>query len=377
MAASTSDAAEGGAAKPRSILSGSDILTLTEAGLYCPAGGFHIDPLRPVPRALVTHGHADHARAGHGAVLASRETLAIMAIRYGAEFAAATQEARPGETLRIGEVDVSFHPAGHVLGSMQIAIRQGGIRVVISGDYKRQADPTCAPFEPVPCDVFITEATFGLPVFRHPPAGEECAKLLASRALFPDRTHLVGTYALGKAQRVIAELRRAGYDRPVYLHGALERLCAFYQEEGIDLGPLEAVGRRGKELAGEIVLCPPGQLADRWARRFGDPVTAIASGWVRVRARARQRGAELPLVISDHCDWDDLCGSVTETGAGEIWVTHGAEEALVHWCRTQGLSARPLNLIGYGEGEGEAGEAGPPAEQGPGGGGQLTGDKAG
>jgi putative mRNA 3-end processing factor len=377
MAASTSDKTARAAAKARPATSGSDILTLTEAGLYCPAGGFHIDPLRPVPRALVTHGHADHARAGHGAVLASRETLAIMGIRYGEEFAGSTQEARPGETVRIGEVHVSFHPAGHVLGSMQIAIRQGGLRVVVSGDYKRQSDPTCAPFELVPCDVFITEATFGLPVFRHPPAETECAKLLASLALFPGRTHLVGAYALGKAQRVIAELRRAGHERPIYLHGALERLCAYYQAEGIDLGPLEPVGGRGKELAGEIVLCPPGQLADRWARRFGDPVTAVASGWVRVRARARQRGAELPLVISDHCDWDDLCRSVRETGAGEIWVTHGAEDALVHWCRQQGLSARPLNLIGYGEGEREDDETAAPVDQGQTGGGQLTGGKAG
>ncbi|WP_417773551.1 ligase-associated DNA damage response exonuclease [Stappia sp.] len=336
---------------------GADILTLTAAGLYCPRGDFHIDPLRPVERALVTHGHADHARAGHGAVLASRETLAIMEVRYGADFAGTMQVAEPGQTVRLGGVRVSFHPAGHVLGSMQVLIESAGLRVVVSGDYKRQQDPTCAPFELVPCDVFITEATFGLPVFRHPPAVGEIGKLLASLALFPDRPHLVGAYALGKAQRVIAELRRAGHERPIYLHGALERLCALYEAEGVALGPLEPVGGRGRELAGEIVLCPPGQLADRWSRRFGDPVTAIASGWVRVRARARQRGAELPLVISDHADWDDLRRTITETGAGEIWVTHGAEEALVHWCRTEGLAARPLNLIGYGDGEAE-GETG-------------------
>lgn len=364
MAASISDAALAG--RGIRAATGADVLTLTPEGLHCPAGGFHIDPLRPVERALVTHGHADHARAGHGAVLASRETLDIMAIRYGAGFARTTQVAEPGVPLRLGEVSVTFHPAGHVLGSMQIAVERAGLRVVVTGDYKRQPDPTCAAFELVPCDVFITEATFGLPVFRHPPAEAEIARLLASQALFAERTHLVGAYALGKAQRVIAELRRAGYDRPVFVHGALERLCAYYAEAGVDLGPVEPVGRRGRELAGEIVLCPPGQLADRWARRFGDPVTAVASGWVRVRARARQRGAELPLVISDHCDWDDLRRTVLETGAGEIWVTHGAEEALVHWCRGQGLAARPLNLIGYGEGEAEpeaiaAGRAGGPA----------------
>lgn len=338
------------------VTTGGDILTLTPAGLYCPRGDFHVDPVRPVARALITHGHADHARAGHGAVLASRETLDIMAIRYGEDFAGSMQAAEPGARIRLGGVTASFHPAGHVLGSMQVLIEEGGRRIVVSGDYKRQADPTCAPFELVPCDVFITEATFGLPVFRHPPAAGEIDKLLASLALFGERTHLVGAYSLGKAQRVIAELRARGHEQTIYLHGALVRLCAYYAEQGIDLGPLEPVGERTRDLAGEIVLCPPGQLADRWARRFGDPVTAIASGWVRVRARARQRGAELPLVISDHADWDDLRRTIVETGAREIWVTHGAEEALVHWCGSQGLEARPLNLIGYGD-EGDTTDA--------------------
>jgi putative mRNA 3-end processing factor len=227
-----------------------------------------------------------------------------------------------------------------------------GERTVVSGDYKRQADLTCAPFELVPCDTFVTEATFGLPVFRHPPVQQEVAKLLTSLELFSGQTHLVGAYALGKAQRVIAELRAAGYSRTIYLHGALEKPCAYYQTQGVDLGPLELVGRRGKELQGEIVMCPPGQLSDRWSRRFGDPVAAMASGWMRVRARARQRGAELPLILSDHADWDDLCRTILETGAERIWVTHGAEEALVHWCELNGRKARPLNMIGYDDGEG-------------------------
>lgn len=327
-------------------------LQLARAGLYCPAGGFYIDPLRPVERAIITHGHADHARAGHGAVLASAETLAIMAARYGPEFADRTEAVAPGERLSIGGVGVSLHPAGHVLGSMQVRLDVAGRVTVVSGDYKRQPDPTCAPFEPVPCDVFVTEATFGLPVFRHPPARAEIARLLASLALFPDRAHLVGVYALGKAQRVIAELRGAGYDRPIYLHGALEALCALYAAHGVALGPLESVGDKGRELAGEIVLCPPGQLADRWAQRFGDPLRVSASGWMRVRAWARQRGAELPLVISDHADWDGLCATITETGADTVWVTHGAEDALVHWCGKQGLNARPLSMIGYGDEDG-------------------------
>ncbi len=327
------------------------LLTLTPHGLYAPAADIHIDPLRPVARALVTHGHADHARAGHGAVLATAETLAIMAARYGPSFATRTQSLPLGEVLRVGELDVSLHPAGHVLGSAQVRLAPSGSgpRAVVSGDYKRQQDPTCAAFELVPCDMFVTEATFGLPVFRHPPTETEIRKLLTSLASFPERTHLVGAYALGKAQRVVAHLREAGYDKPIYLHGALTRLCALYEDFGVDLGPLEAVGRRGKELAGEIVLCPPGQLADRWSRRFGDVVTALASGWMRIRARVRQRGVNVPLTISDHADWDDLRATIRETGATDIWVTHGAEDALVHWCTQNGLQARPLHLLGYGD----------------------------
>ncbi|WP_420411704.1 ligase-associated DNA damage response exonuclease [Roseibium sp.] len=329
-----------------------ELLTLTPEGLYCPLAKAHIDPVRPVEKAIITHGHADHARAGHCAVLATRQTLDIMAIRYGTDFCGQAQVVGYGETLTVGSVEVSLHPAGHVLGSAQVLLSAGGERTVISGDYKRQADPTCAPFELVPCDTFVTEATFGLPVFRHPPAQQEIAKLLSSLDLFPEQTHLVGAYALGKAQRVIAEIRAASYEKTIYLHGALEKLCAYYQSQGVDLGRLELVGDRGKELQGEIVMCPPGQLSDRWSRRFGDPVAAMASGWMRVRARARQRGAELPLILSDHADWDDLCRTILETGAEQIWVTHGAEEALVHWCDLNGRKARPLNMIGYDDGEG-------------------------
>ena len=328
-----------------------DVLTLSPAGLYCPVGDFHIDPVRPVARALITHGHADHARAGHDAVLASRETLDIMAVRYGEAFCASRQTAPLGERIAIGGASVSFHPAGHVLGSAQIAIRvDGAPTIVASGDYKRAHDPTCRPFEPVRCDVFITEATFGLPVFRHPSTAHEVRKLLASRALFPERTHIVGAYALGKAQRVVALLREAGYDRPVYIHGAMEKLMAFYAREGVALGEIVKVAATDRaKLGGEIVICPPGSMSDLWSRKFPDPVTAFASGWMRVRARARQRGVELPLVVSDHADWDGLCATILDTGCAEVWVTHGEEDALVHWSLSRGLAARPLRLIGYGD----------------------------
>lgn len=329
-----------------------DILSLTPAGLYCTAGDFFIDPLRAVPRALITHGHSDHARPGHGEVLATRETLGIMALRCGPDFARATQAIKYGDSLRLGEVDVSFHPAGHVLGSAQIRLAAPGQIIVVSGDYKREADPTCAPFEPIPCDTFITEATFGLPVFRHSQTTAEIGKLLASRALFPERAHLVGAYALGKAQRVITLLRKAGYDRPIYLHGAMEKLTDFYRSEGIELGETQKVTAADRpHLGGEIVICPPGALQDLWSRKFPDPVAAFASGWMRVRARARQRGVELPLVISDHADWDGLCATVHDTGCSRLLVTHGEADALVHWARLQGIEAEPLHLLGYGDEE--------------------------
>ena len=327
-----------------------DILTLTPQGLFCPPGDFHIDPVCPVRRALITHAHADHARPGHAEVLATRQTMAIMAIRMGEGFCGTRRVVGYGETIPMGNTRITFHPAGHVLGSAQILIECAGVRIVNSGDYKRAPDPTCAPFVPVPCDVFITEATFGLPVFRHPGALAEIGKLVASVAMFPERAHLVGAYALGKAQRVVKLLRTAGYDRPIYLHGAMEKLMAFYASEGVDLGEVRKVAATDRaKLGGEITICPPGALQDLWARKFPEPVTALASGWMRIRARARQRGVTMPLVISDHCDWPELQRSIQETGAREIWVTHGAEEALVHWAHSIGLAAKPLNLIGFGD----------------------------
>jgi putative mRNA 3-end processing factor len=279
-----------------------------------------------------------------------------MRLRYGENFAGATQAASYGESIDLGGVTVRFYPAGHVLGSAQIAVEADGLRIVASGDYKNVADPTCAPFELVPCDVFITEATFALPVFRHGDPDGEIAKLLRSVALFRERAHLVGAYSLGKAQRVIALIRKAGYTAPIYLHGAMEKITRYYTSRGIALGELQMETGAGKaDLAGTITICPPSALNDLWTRRFPDPVAAFASGWMRVRARARQQGVALPLVISDHADWDGLTATIAATGAGEIWVTHGQEDALVHWCTTHGLKARPLDIVGYG-GEDEAGE---------------------
>jgi putative mRNA 3-end processing factor len=299
--------------------------------------------------------------------MATAETLGIMAVRYGEGFAGERQTARLGEMVRHKGVDVTFVPAGHVLGSAQIVVEKDGLRIVVSGDYKRAADPTCLPFEPVRCDVFITEATFGLPVFSHPDTAGEVAKLLASLALFPERTHLLGAYSLGKAQRMVSLLRAAGYGRTLYLHGAMEKLIAFYEASGVPMGPVAKVAAVDrKAMAGEIVLCPPSAIQDIWARRLPDPVTAFASGWMRIRARARQKGVELPLIVSDHADWDDLCATIREVEAPEVWVTHGQEDALVHWCGTQGIRAKPLRLAGYGdEGEAEPGDVAPDVSGGP------------
>jgi len=335
-----------------------DILVPSASGVCCKLGGFHIDPTRPVERAIITHAHSDHARTGHGAVLATQETLDLMRLRYGANFAGSTQALPYGESINLAGATITLHPAGHVLGSAQVAVEADGLRVVASGDYKNIADPTvdptCVPFELVRCDLFITEAKFALPVFRHGEPHAEIAKLLHSLTLFPERAHLVGAYSLGKAQRLIALLRQAGYNPPIYLHGAMEKITNYYVERGIALGELRlARGATKPNLAGTITICPPSALNDLWTRRFPDPLAAFASGWMRVRARARQQGVALPLVISDHADWDGLTATIAATGASEIWVTHGQEDALIHWCATRGLKAHPLDIVGYGDEEDE------------------------
>lgn len=314
------------------------------SGLYCAPGDFFIDPPGPVPRAVITHGHSDHARAGHAAVLATTDTLAIMRLRLG-ELGQA-QALAYGVPLRVKDVTVTLVPAGHILGSAQIVIDYNGQRAVVSGDYKRHADPTCDPFELVACDLFVTEATFGLPVYRHESDAAEVQKLLASLRDFPERTHQIGVYGLGKCQRLVKLIRQAGYDRPIWLHGALRTMTDYYVSRGLDLGEVPSAADAPGKLAGEIVLSPPSALGDRWSRRFADPLAGFASGWMRIRGRVRQRGVELPLIISDHCDWPELLRTVIETGASEVWVTHGREEALVHELSKRQITARALRLVG-------------------------------
>ena len=320
-------------------------MTVRAGGLYCVPGDFHIDPQRAVECAVITHGHADHARPGHARVLATAETLAIMESRLGPNHAKARQAVRYGEEIRIGDARVSLVPAGHILGSAQVSITYRGSRIVVSGDFKRRPDATCAPFEPLPCDVFVTEATFGLPVFRHPPDRNEIGKLLASLEAFQDRLHIVGVYSLGKCQRVLSLLRAAGWERPVFLHDSFPRLCDLYGRFGNNLGPLAPMRDASP---GDIVLAPPFAAGSR----PGDSIRAVASGWMSVRRRATLSGVDLPLAISDHADWDELLQTIDEVGAPDIWITHGRTDALVRAAALKGISARGLDQIAR-EGNGD------------------------
>ncbi|MGF1679222.1 MAG: ligase-associated DNA damage response exonuclease [Candidatus Methylacidiphilales bacterium] len=323
-------------------------LEVTEWGLWIKPADLYLDPQRAVERSVVSHGHADHARPGSGTVWATRETLEIMSVRYGDQAAREPVAMEYGAEWDIGSVVFRLEPAGHIRGSAQVVMEYQGERVVYSGDYKRKEDPTCDPFRVVGCDLFITEATFGLPVFKHPAAPGEVDRLLQSMRRQPERTHVVGVYALGKCQRLIALLRASGYTESIFVHGALLPLCRWYQEQGVELGDvLPATVEAKKRLKGALVLGPPSAIREPWARRLHDPVVGYASGWMSVRQRVRQRHAELPLRISDHADWEDLLRTIEETGCREVWVTHGQEDALVYECGRRGLKALPLALAGW------------------------------
>ncbi|MBA2657838.1 MAG: ligase-associated DNA damage response exonuclease [Tatlockia sp.] len=323
-------------------------LAVKEQGLYCRPGDFFIDPVFPVNRAVITHAHGDHARSGHQHIYATHETVEIMKIRYGEDCAGSFHSLNYYEPITINKVDCYLLPAGHILGSAQLVMSFDGVRVIVSGDYKRAADPTCPPFVVEPCDIFITEATFALPVFKHPPIEQEMNKVLTSLNSFPERCHLIGVYGLGKCQRFIKVLRLMGYLDAIYLHGAFDKLCNYYKSKGIDLGDLQKASSLNlKSSQGKIVLCPPGALHDRWSRRFANVLVAMASGWMQIRARAKQKGIELPLIISDHADWFELIQTIKEINPKEVWVTHGQEDALLYYLKQQGYQAQALHLLGY------------------------------
>ncbi|WP_312998277.1 ligase-associated DNA damage response exonuclease [Achromobacter animicus] len=330
-----------------------DIVQLRPEGLYCPAGGFHIDPWRPVEVAVLTHGHGDHARSGMGRYDTSAEGLPILQWRLG------DQDYRVhayGEVFTLGNARVSLHPAGHVLGSAQVRIEVDGEVWVVSGDYKRQPDPTCSLFEVVPCDTFITEATFGLPIYRWPSASDVARDIVLWRDHCAARGEaaILYCYALGKAQRVLAELIPFA-DRPVYLHGAIAAGVDVYRKAGVPLADTRLVidadgpsAASGTGFAGELILAPPSAAGSAWLRRFRKAQHGFASGWMRLRGNRRRRNMDRGFVVSDHADWPDLLRTIHNTGAERVIATHGDTEALVRTLNESGIAAETL-VTQYGE----------------------------
>lgn len=314
-----------------------DLIQLTPQGLYCPRGDFHIDPWRPVPRAVITHGHADHARTGMGEYHLATPGLPVLQWRLGEQ----TYHAHDyGQPFVLGDARVSLHSAGHVLGSAQVRVEVDGEVWVASGDYKRQTDPTCAPFEVVPCDTFITEATFGLPIYRWPDTAEVVADIVRWReeCAAHGEAALLYCYALGKAQRILGELLQID-DAPVYLHGAVDAGVAVYREAGIDLAPTLRVADQDKafDFAGKLIIAPPSAAGSTWIRRFRRAQQGFASGWMRLRGNRRRRNYDRGFVVSDHADWPDLLRTVRETGAKRVIATHGNTDALVRALNESGV----------------------------------------
>ena len=279
--------------------------------------------------------------------LATAETIEIMKIRYGENCAKNFQILPTNQSLKISDVLIKFFPAGHILGSVQVLTEYKGEKINFTGDYKTTSDQTCKDFEPVKCHTLVTEATFGLPVFQHPNEDEEIKKLLKSINLFSERPHLVGVYALGKAQRVINLLRQQGYDKEIFIHGSLEKLCNYYQKNEIFLGKVSKVNNTiKKNYDGELILAPPSAIKNVWSRKFDDPIISQASGWMSIKQRAKQSLVELPLIISDHADWNELTDYIRYTEAENVYVTHGREDAIVHWCTQNKIKALALSLSG-------------------------------
>jgi putative mRNA 3-end processing factor len=340
-----------------------DLVCLRPEGLYCPPGGFHIDPWRPVARAIITHAHGDHARAGHTDYLASAASAHVLRARLGD---VRLQTLDYGAALDVNGVRVSLHPAGHVLGSAQVRLEHRGRVWVVSGDYKTQPDATCAPFEPVRCDVFITESTFGLPIYRWAPPAETFAQIDAwwRDNAAAGRASVLFGYAFGKAQRILA-----GVDAsigPIVVHGAVEVLDAAYRASGVALPPTHRAGEVARaELARALVLAPPSAAGSPWLRRFGDYSDGFASGWMQLRGTRRRRALDRGFVLSDHADWPGLQSAIAATGAARVIVTHGQVAPMVRWLGERGLQAEAFSTE-FGDAEEEA--AGPaPAGEAPGG----------
>ena len=322
----------------------------TPQGLYCRAADAWIDPWRPVPRALITHAHADHARAGCGEYWAIDLSEGVLRQRLGQEIT--LHPVHYGQDIWLGQCKVSFHSAGHVLGSAQIRLEAENEVWVVSGDYKRDNDPSCDPFEPVRCDVLITEATFGLPIYRWQSGASVAREIRDWWQGDRNRPSLLFCYAFGKAQRLLGELRAIGVEEEVLLHGAVETVTRHYRDAGVPMTPSRPVSDlpRKDKLAGRLVLAPPSAHRSSWMRRFKTPQTGFASGWMAVRGARRRRGYERGFVLSDHADWAGLVRTVRESGARKVYVTHGQSEVLARYLQeSEGIDAEPLETLFEGE----------------------------
>ena len=319
----------------------SDLVVARPEGLYCPPGDFYIDPWRPVERAVITHAHGDHARRGHAHYLAHEDSAGVLRTRLGADID--LQTLPYGEAIEHQGVRISLHPAGHVLGSAQVRIEHGGRVWVASGDYKLEADGTCAPFEPVRCHTFITESTFGLPIYRWPAQAALWAEINAwwQANAAEGRPSVLFCYAFGKAQRILHGVD-AGIG-PLLVHGAVEPINAAYRAAGVALPPTRRATDAGLDVAtlrSALVLAPPSAQGTPWMRRFPRHADAFASGWMRLRGTRRRRGVDRGFVLSDHADWPGLQSAIAATGASQVFVTHGSVAVMVRWLREQGLDAQ-------------------------------------
>ncbi len=326
------------------------LIQVTPQGLYCPQGDFYVDPWGKVERAVVTHGHSDHARLGSQQYFCSAASVPILQHRLPQ-----AGEIRPlgfGETLQLGDATISLHPAGHILGSAQVRIAAEGEVWVVTGDYKRCDDPTCEPFEVVPCNALITEATFGAPVYQWQPGAETVGEIyqwwMDNRRA--GLTSLLFCYALGKAQRVLAELRRFT-DEQVYTHGAVEAITAIYRDQGVAMLPTRVTTDlpRDHSYTGALIIAPPSAHRSVWMKRFKNVSTGFASGWMRVRGHRRRRGYQRGFVLSDHADWPGLLRTVRETGAQRIYVTHGYKDLLARYLCHEGYAAQSLDTLFTGD----------------------------
>ena len=342
-----------------------DLLRTTEKGLYCEAGDFYVDPWMPVDRALITHAHGDHARWGSRTYVCSAESERVLRTRL---FNASILTRPWGEEFNVNGVSVTFFPAGHILGSAQIRVVHRGETWVVSGDYKTEPDPTCTPFEPVRCNVFVTESTFGLPIYRWPKQSETFAEIASwwRSNREAGRASVVFAYALGKAQRVLAGLSSIA-EGEFYTHGAVERLNRDYRDSGIDLPATTYAASvpKGHDWTGALIVAPPSAAGSTWLRRFGQSSTAFASGWMRVRGARRRRSVDRGFVVSDHVDWPALMEAIDATGAERVLVTHGYRDPVVRALLERGLAAESIASRWEGEGENETEDVVPDDEMAP------------